>query len=253
MATAESVKGKIEGLISKANAKTGASDKTLTGSINRLVAGYSGGTGSTECSGKHIIEVDELPETGEEGVVYKCGDSFYQWVKEFKDIITLQSNGDTLSFVGTYEALGTATFVLYYVKTKPTENIQAVDQTTMPMIFPFYYVEDEDNIFLYGDSEGTGTNEWVLLTVISEDLTYQGVITDASEATVVDGIYALVSDGWKEYLAPSGSIAINKKGTYNVSQYVNAIVEVPSSYMVQTTTELPTDASDGSLAIVLRG
>lgn len=40
MATAESVKDKIRGLIDTANAATGKSDKDLTSGVNSLVEGY---------------------------------------------------------------------------------------------------------------------------------------------------------------------------------------------------------------------
>lgn len=41
MATADSVKAKIQGLISKANAKTGRSDADMTNAVNALVNGYN--------------------------------------------------------------------------------------------------------------------------------------------------------------------------------------------------------------------
>lgn len=41
MATADSVKTKIQGLISKANAKTGRSDADMTNAVNALVSGYN--------------------------------------------------------------------------------------------------------------------------------------------------------------------------------------------------------------------
>ena len=41
MATADSVKAKIQSLISKANAKTGRSDADMTNAVNALVNGYN--------------------------------------------------------------------------------------------------------------------------------------------------------------------------------------------------------------------
>lgn len=43
MATADSVKAKMQGLIDSANAKTGASDATLTAAVNTLIAGFGSG------------------------------------------------------------------------------------------------------------------------------------------------------------------------------------------------------------------
>lgn len=46
MATAESVKSKINGLIAKANGKTGNTDSTLTATVDRLITGYGQGSGT---------------------------------------------------------------------------------------------------------------------------------------------------------------------------------------------------------------
>ena len=43
MATADSVKAKIQGLISKANAKTGRSDADMTSAVDALISGYGQG------------------------------------------------------------------------------------------------------------------------------------------------------------------------------------------------------------------
>lgn len=47
MATAGSVKAKMQGLIDSANAKTGGNDTTLTGAVNTLIAGFGSGGGSS--------------------------------------------------------------------------------------------------------------------------------------------------------------------------------------------------------------
>lgn len=47
MATADSVKIKMRGLIDSANAKTGGNDSTLTGAVNTLIAGFGQGGGSS--------------------------------------------------------------------------------------------------------------------------------------------------------------------------------------------------------------
>lgn len=47
MATADSVKAKMQGLIDSANAKTGGNDATLTGAVNTLIAGFGQGGGSS--------------------------------------------------------------------------------------------------------------------------------------------------------------------------------------------------------------
>ena len=55
MATAESVKGKIQGLIDSANAATGNTDADLSTAVGALVAGFGQGGGSSMESGELTI------------------------------------------------------------------------------------------------------------------------------------------------------------------------------------------------------
>ena len=57
MATADSVKAKMQGLIDSANAKTGGNDTTLTGAVSALIAGFGQGGGS---SGGTLLERGEI-------------------------------------------------------------------------------------------------------------------------------------------------------------------------------------------------
>lgn len=54
---------------------------------------------------------------------------------------------------------------------------------------------------------------------------------------------------------PNGDVTFNENGSYDVKDKATAIVDVkmPTPYRVNTFSDLPTDAVDGSLAIVLRG
>lgn len=60
MATADSVKAKMQGLIDSANAKTGGNDTTLTAAVNALIAGFGsgGGTGLVYDMGEFVPEAD---------------------------------------------------------------------------------------------------------------------------------------------------------------------------------------------------
>lgn len=61
MATADSVKAKMQGLIDSANAKTGGNDTTLTAAVNALIAGFGsggGGTGLAYDMGEFVPEAD---------------------------------------------------------------------------------------------------------------------------------------------------------------------------------------------------
>lgn len=62
MATADSVKSKLQGLIDSANAKTGGNDTTLTGAVSTLIAGYGSGGGSSG-GARGIYMAKITPET----------------------------------------------------------------------------------------------------------------------------------------------------------------------------------------------
>jgi hypothetical protein len=162
------------------------------------------------------------------------------------------------------------------VATKPTEDILVTNIDKG--IWHCYYIEDETSIFVYLD-EG-----WLNLATYFGG-SYMGTVTDISEVTSY-GIYAVISDGWTEYIKPTGALTIRENGMHNISTkntvlvdveipdgYIypcgelqitengtydvryseSAAVEVPSSYIVQTVEKLPTDAFNGSFAIVLGG
>lgn len=182
----------------------------------------SGGSG--ECSGNHIIEVDELPaENIDEKAIYK--------VKRFEDIgIFYDSVRNATSWNG---LLGSEASVTYYVvKSKPTENIQISNTTDMHV----YYVKDDNDILIYGDLANTGVNSWVsfgvvLTTIGIEGATFQGEIV-SEEGTLSDlpdvisgySYYALYDtnrgyyqyDGsWEHYIVPKlTNLYVTKDGTY---------------------------------------
>lgn len=62
MATADSVKAKMQGLIDSANAKTGGNDSTLTAAVNTLIAGFGSGGGSSG-GARGIYMAKITPET----------------------------------------------------------------------------------------------------------------------------------------------------------------------------------------------
>lgn len=208
------------------------------------VAG-SGGGGSGECSGEHVITVDALPDVGE-------SDAHYKLIR-FSDVAMWSGSS--------VESLGDDASGMYLVETRPTENIQISNMDDFTIYL--YYVKSENEIFMYGDLEGTGTNDWCSLsTFMGGYYTFKGAITDISQATEV-GYYAVISDSyhqyvngsWVNYIVPSGIKEITENGTYDVTQNasVNVHLNVPTTYTVQTVAELPTDAVDGSLAIVMKG
>lgn len=162
MATAESVKAKLQGLITSANAKTGKSDANLTDAVNTLLEGYGQGGGG-------IIEVDELPEVGVEGAIYS--------VPTFCDVIIVMGE-DTITASLAYEGQAIA--------------FETATSTTIPYIsgvrYAFYYLTDIPDIYMaeYGlpdsaQSAGGGS------------LPFKGEITDIANATE-DGYYAYIGN-----------------------------------------------------------
>lgn len=229
-----------------------------------------------ECSGKHVIEVDELPtENIDTNAVYKVGDTLmYDYTDGFTDFIVNY---------GTVQSMKSDCSGLYSASTKPDNpQITNLDEG----IVYLYYIEDENDVFVYGDPAASGTNSWMtfgelyaLLGV--SGLTFKGTISDISEATE-QGYYAQLG-AWKEYSIPTGELEITEDGTYDVSDkasvvvkaestlttrtissngtyspswcdgYSKVTVSVPTVYVAQTALDLPTDAVDNSLAFVLEG
>lgn len=152
-----------------------------------IVGTHEGGSGGT-CTGNHIIEVDELPtENIDKTALYKCGDSYYQYKEEFKDIY-IAIYGTTASLVDAYISQG-FTVELYYVGTKPTTDIKEYSETTM--LAPVYYVEDEGDCFVYT------SGMWISISTQLSGVENGGAISDVSEATTQNTYYALIECGWK--------------------------------------------------------
>ena len=90
MATAESVKSKIQGLIDTANAATGGVDADLTSAVNTLVAGFgSGGSGGGE-NGIYMAQITPASDIGELSVIHNLGTTDILaavcWAESFGDI-----------------------------------------------------------------------------------------------------------------------------------------------------------------------
>lgn len=74
MATADSVKAKMQGLIDSANAKTGGNDTTLTGAVSTLIAGFgSGGGSSVGTSGIYMAKITPETDSSSIDVVHNLG------------------------------------------------------------------------------------------------------------------------------------------------------------------------------------
>lgn len=117
--TADSVKSKLQSLLTASNAKTGKSDANLTDAVKTLLEGYGqGGGGGGECSGNHIIEVDELPEVGVEGAYYA--------LRKIENVFMCPTNDDGNLSIMSFLHLGGIEFI---IKQTPTELQQVIPQS----------------------------------------------------------------------------------------------------------------------------
>ena len=91
MATADSVKAKMQGLIDSANAKTGAGDATLTAAVNTLIAGFGSGGGGGGASGIYMAKVTPSSDKGNLQIVHNLGTTdilcAMAWAETMGDVV----------------------------------------------------------------------------------------------------------------------------------------------------------------------
>ena len=188
-----------------------------------------GSSGSTSDGGS-IIEVEALPtENIDENAIYKLVDKF---------VTIALCQGGTYWIAYLFEGEDTV-YSHNYVKTRPTENILV--STKDGATLHFYYVEDENEILVYGDfNNDDGVNEWIpyVQYALSASFQCKGVIFDLSTTTEA-GYYAWGSiryfqymNGYWEWLVPrsaiNGTKTITENGTYNITGYEYVEVNVPT-------------------------
>lgn len=222
--------------------------------------------GGGECSGEHIIEVAELPAEGiDEKSIYNVT------TREFVAVCNVGSDGTVIedyfgAIAEMYEQSGLGTLIVTYhtVASRPTENIQASTETEAGMDYHLYYILDEQAVLMYVVDPETGDGSW-------QDMGITGTVSSTSEATA-EGMYAvLVGGGYFKYIgskwihlgddsneevtvkAAKDAQVITPTNSKFFSKVIVEAAEPTAFYKVSTVSDLPTDASHGSLALVIRG
>ena len=126
------------------------------------------------------IKVKELPSDNiVEGKPYELQKTI------FKDIIQVFEDGTIQSFAKYFD-FGQLSGGLFVISTFTTENVVV----TTDNVYGFYYVEDQQDVFVYADVAGDGNLTWVPATA-ALGIANNGRISHISEATEVGAYYIL--------------------------------------------------------------
>lgn len=179
----------------------------------------SGGGG--DCTRPHVIAVDTLPdaEAADENAVYFCDGKYYKFKTSAFGDITIRSGIVSINITEMIE--GTHTFVI--APTKPTEGIAESGADG----YFWYYIEDENDIFLYASIDGTSPADWASFSEFGLADDFLGVISDRSEASG-KGYYALLSEaGFVAYRHVTGALNITANGEdIDVADFEKVTVDI---------------------------
>lgn len=145
--------------------------------------------GGSECSGNHIIDVEEMQEVGVEGAVY--------WANTFTDVF-LQKNGDKILFSQLAKMENVKVYLGDFLTDSGSDGLNRPDGYDVYLYYLPIKVEELEalystpNIFMGADDGG--------YSPLSQqyDIPFQGEITDTSQATE-DGYYAYMSIVFYQY------------------------------------------------------
>jgi hypothetical protein len=190
--TAESVKTKLQSLLTASNAKTGKSDANLTDAVKTLLEGYGqGGESGGDCP---INIVDELPETGEEGEIVG--------VKTFSDVFIKEAE-DSAFMLDFYPP--TAKIYLEKAPTLVFEDAANKSIEGGYDVAMYYLTEYGDTPDLYA----LGGTDFVSITGGA----FNGEITDVAQA---------IEDGWYAYM---GGLTLYQ---YTNGEFKELVPKIPS-------------------------
>ena len=231
----------LQSIADAIRAKKGTTEPVAVNSFASEISSIEAGG---ECSGKHVIEVDDLPtEDFDENAVYLSGGAYYKGSNAAFTDIVIVSSGNVFSYK---ELMGSCNF-----HTIPTKTTDGIIETT-DSGYEFYYIEDEEDVFLYAEGE------WILFSLMfgGDFPGWSGIIYDISEITdtTTDANYLMFGSAIVgEYHPVSGTLDITENGEYDVRNKNSVSVMMTTALMVQTTDDLPSDAPIGSIAYVLEG
>lgn len=231
MATIESIKAKIQGLIDKANRTTSREDTQLTPAVDALIAGYGSGGGG-------FVDVTELPNISEaeEGVVYRLVAETPPSADIYVGINTGDSNLImTLENMFAQEGI-TASTSIKIVSELP-ETMDVLNEATFTI--PMYIVESTG--IAYISIDGTNVEVYTLGQlfdgidagwaehsdqILPEEIGVIYFYSMRSEAkTEIKGLYLAVDGEWEAYreiidVEELPTVDIKKNAIYRVGTYL---------------------------------
>ena len=206
MATIESIKAKIQGLIEKANIVTSRADTQLTPAVDALIAGYGSGGGG-------FVDVTELPNISEAeaDVVYRL----IQRVETETGIYVAVYDGEqttVMSLADMFAAEGAPINIKVHVVPELPELMEPIDEATLTI--PFYILESTGIAYLTLDGTNNevatagemfespaGNGGWIESTEnIPQDKLQLGMnffCMRGEASTVVKGLYLAVNGEWQ--------------------------------------------------------
>jgi hypothetical protein len=185
----------LMGIADAIRAKRGYSGAIPVPSFAGEIASIQAGGGT--CTEPHVIEVDELPdaEAVEYNAVYLCGGRYYKYTSATLERVCVYMFGQWVDYMELMIGLGLPPENVSY-NVIPTKNTSGLLESDGTNSFHIYYIEDEDNLFIYEEGQFFAIED-----MPNNSTTYGGVISDISEATDTSKYYAVLSQGgWKEWI-----------------------------------------------------